>query len=271
MRKPSFFLFLVPLIFSTTSFAAPESPFHFESKNEQSTLVEFFTSENLKSCNAAESWFSGFKDSPDLFTKIIPVSYHLDKWDDRTWKDGLAVPDSKERFLGYSHFWHTSNLYVPVIAVDGVEWSGWSHEQAIPPSLQKVGVLSVDGSINGEFVASFKAVDDTISDWTVHAALMGCEMPSEVKRGQNTGTFTHEFVAFAHQSQLMRRPYGTDWKATLKLKIPPGIGPKRRAVAVWISHGDSPLPLQAAGAYYPQVSAPKKIAPKPTESSIDII
>ena len=67
----------------------------------------------------------------------------------------------------------------------------------------------------------------------------------------------------AYQSQPMKKSYTLDWKAKIKLKPLPGVGPKKRAVAVWVSQGKNPIPVQVVGRYYPGEDAeskPKKTA-----------
>ncbi len=154
--------------------------------------------------------------------------------------------------MTYTRFWNTRTIYAPVIVVNGTEWNGWARGQDMPISSPEIGVLSVDGTLGGEFRIAFEPLDETITDWTVHGALLACEVESKVKRGENQDeTFLHEFVAMAYQSQPMRRSYDQKWKSVLKLKFPAGMGPKRRAVAIWISRGANPRPLQAVGRYYP--------------------
>ena len=238
-------LFLTPFSF------AEEGSFHFQSGQTQNTLVEFYTSEVLKSCNPAEAWFNNFKNSEQCFKQVIPVSFHFNKWDDRTWKDKFAISGSSTRFLSYARLWNARGVYAPVVVINGVEWSGWAKGQAMPSFSRKVGVLSVEATQGGDIAVSFNPTDKNALDWTVHAALLGCEIESKITRGENANKkLAHEFVALAYDSQAMRKSYTSDWKARIQLSMPPGMGPKRRAVAVWITEGENPIPLQAAGRYF---------------------
>ena len=57
---------------------------------EQVTLLELYTSQGCSSCPPAERWLNSYVDSDELWTKTVPLAFHVDYWDYLGWKDSLA-------------------------------------------------------------------------------------------------------------------------------------------------------------------------------------
>ena len=64
-----------------------ENSARFESGPTQVNLLELYTSEGCSSCPPAEAWLSEFSESEDLWRAVVPVSFHVDYWDNLGWKD----------------------------------------------------------------------------------------------------------------------------------------------------------------------------------------
>ena len=79
----------------------------------------------------------------------------------------------------------------------------------------------------------------------LHIALLGMDLPSDIRAGENAGRHTtHQFVVLAHTQVTSDQLH---WQTTL-----PQIGKlqsKRAALVVWVSAPNDPTPLQATGAY----------------------
>ena len=239
--------------------AAENTGFSFQSLSTQNTLMEFYTAETLKNCNSAEAWLSRFKDSPLCFNQVIPVVFHLSRWDDRNWKDPFALLESTARFVTYTRLWNARGIYAPTAVLNGTEWNGWSREQEPPESGRKVGVLSVTGKSSAEISISFSPRNQEAREWTAHAALLGCAMESKVPRGENANkVFVHEFVALSYQSEVMQKSDAANWTATVKFKPSTRSVSKQQAVAVWVTQEKILLPVQAIGGYLPEPKSARK-------------
>ena len=53
-------------------------------------VVELYTSEGCNSCPPADQWVRGMGRSGYSFDSVVPLSLHVDYWDDLGWKDRFA-------------------------------------------------------------------------------------------------------------------------------------------------------------------------------------
>src|SRR6476620_7857286 len=58
-------------------------------------LVELYTSEGCSSCPPADKRLTGFSSATQ--DKVVPLSLHVDYWDDLGWKDPFAQAGFAER------------------------------------------------------------------------------------------------------------------------------------------------------------------------------
>ena len=89
------------------------------------TLIELFTSEGCSSCPPAEKWVNGLEDHSDLWSRVVPVAFHVDYWDYIGWPDRFATRDHSLRQRAYREVGHTRGIYTPGFVVGGREWRGW--------------------------------------------------------------------------------------------------------------------------------------------------
>ena len=206
----------------------------FESGETQSTLIELFTSEGCSSCPPAEKWLSALKSNPDLWKKIVPVAFHVDYWDRLGWRDRFAKPEFTSRQQRYAAAWGGDSVYTPGFVVNGKEWQGWFGGNVTPPSSTKVGVLRVSLGADRKITATFVPVKTEAGALSLNVALVGNDLQSDVKRGENTGRkLRHDFVVL----QLMKGDMtnqGSLWTGTVLL--PSNAEPdKATAFAAWFN------------------------------------
>jgi hypothetical protein len=83
------------------------------------------------------------------------------------------------------------------------------------------------------------------------AALLGFDLSSDVKAGENRGRkLQHDFVLLATAKATSKRS-GDSFQAELSLNPGAGILPKRLAVAAWVTGSGTLEPLQAVGGWLP--------------------
>jgi hypothetical protein len=73
------------------------------SNDHPPVLVELFTSQGCSSCPAADAFV---RDLPRLGLgrdRVLPLTFHVDYWDDLGWKDPFASPAFSERQRRYAH------------------------------------------------------------------------------------------------------------------------------------------------------------------------
>jgi hypothetical protein len=222
-------------------------PQTFESSDTQSTLIELFTSEGCSSCPPAEKWMSALKSNQDLWKKMIPVAFHVDYWNHLGWRDRFAKPEFTSRQQRYAARWGGDSVYTPGFVVNGKEWR-WFGGDAIPTTSAKVGVLRVSLSTDGKLSASFIPETTQPRALALNVALLGNDLESDVKRGENSGRkLRHDFVVLQLAKSEMTNQ-GNLWNGTVLLSRNSGTD-KATALAAWVQSGETAPPIQATGGW----------------------
>src|SRR5438046_2006434 len=235
------------VIWLAAGYIFASEPKTFESGDTQSSLIELFTSEGCSSCPPAEKWLSALKSSSDLWKKAVPVAFHVDYWDHLGWRDRFAKPEFTSRQQRYAAAWGGDSVYTPSFVVNGKEWHGWFGSNAMPITSTKVGVLRVSVGDDGKVSATFGPETMQARPLALNVALLGNDLESDVKRGENSGRkLRHDFVVF----QLAE----TDLIASVdcwigSISIPKQNAEKPRAFAAWVSEEDVDSPIQATGGW----------------------
>jgi hypothetical protein len=225
-------------------------PIRLQSTEEQVSLLELYSSEGCSSCPPAESWLSELKKSPKLWRDWVPVAFHVDYWDSLGWKDSFGSKEFSARQREYADQWRTQSVYTPGFVFDGKEWRDWFQHQAFPPTTSKrVGVLqglSADGS---SWRFTFQPISSAaLGTYEFHAALLGFELTSDVKAGENRGRkLAHDFVVLKLEEAASRREKDS-FQANITFRVPDRlIATTPRGIAVWVTLPNNPEPLQAVG------------------------
>jgi hypothetical protein len=246
--KATCFGFRVALLL-INAVAMPASPMPattFESGDTQNSLIELFTSEGCSSCPPAEKWMSGLKSNQDLWKKIVPVSFHVEYWDRLGWRDRFAKPEFTARQQRYAAAWGGDSVYTPGFAINGKEWRGWFGGNAVPTMSSKIGVLRVSLGDDRKLNASF--IPETAQPRTLalNVALLGNDLESDVKRGENSGRkLRHDFVVL-DLIKIDMANGSNGWTGSVVLPIRSS-NDKTTALAAWITENSTPI--QATGGW----------------------
>ena len=206
----------------------------FESGETQTSLIELFTSEGCSSCPPAEKWLSAFKSNPDLWKKTVPVAFHVDYWNHLGWYDRFSKPEFTSRQRRYAAGWGGDSVYTPGFVVNGREWRDWLSGNALPTSSKKVGSLRVIFSEDGKVGATFVAESTQPNALLLNVALLGNDLESDVKRGENTGRkLRHDFVVLNLIKVDMAKE-ANRWTGSVAFPTQSG-GDKPSALAAWIT------------------------------------
>ncbi len=212
----------------------------FRSAPGGTSLLELYSSEGCSSCPPADAWLSALRREPGLWTDFVPVAFHVDYWDYLGWRDELASPEFTARQQSYGR------LLTPELLLNGRPLSGRSAAVLAKPK-SDAGALELrsDGASG---VVRFKANGSDAGGLTAHAVLIGFDVASSVSRGENGGrVLRHDFVVLAHERQPLK-----NGRAAFLFKKNLAARAGRLGVAAWVSRGDDPAPLQAAGGYLKQ-------------------
>ena len=214
------------------------------SGTKQVTLLELYTSQGCSSCPPAERWLNEYIDDDDLWTRVVPMAFHVDYWDYIGWKDTYATPEYGERQRDYARAGKARTVYTPGLFSNGREWRGWTLRMNPRASDREPGNLSVVIS-ERQLVATFA---DTAASLELHVALLGSGLETPVERGENRNrTLRQDFVVLAHATHIS--PAGR-WEVPVPQSA--HTGASRYGIAVWVSEPGNPAPLQATGGWLPQ-------------------
>ena len=243
MRSLAFLACLLP--FATMVNAADKQ---FASGPQQTALVELYTSEGCSSCPPAEAWLSRQKDSPGLWKQFVPVAFHVDYWDRLGWRDRFSSKEWTERQGRYAALWGSESVYTPAVVVNGREQRSWSSSNLAQPNDKQVGVLRATTTDGQVFAIDFKPEQGTSADWETHLALLGADLSTQVRAGENSGrNLKHDFVVMALVGADLK-PESGKLRATLTINA--SAEPSaRRAVAIWVTRKGQLAPVQATGGW----------------------
>ena len=214
------------------------------SGNQQTNLIELFTSEGCSSCPPAEKWLNSLKSDPRLWKKIIPLAFHVDYWDYIGWKDTFAKPENTQRQQRYQQEGGIRTVYTPGFLNNGEEWRRWFGLKTIQSSHKMPGQLDV--TISGKQIsAKFSPIDKQKKRLKLNVALLGFGFSNTIKSGENSGKkLAHDFVVLAHASK------DSD-NMTWRMMLPSSNThkPRRFGVAIWVSSTNKQTPIQTVGGW----------------------
>jgi hypothetical protein len=219
----------------------------FSSGERQVTVIELFTSEGCSSCPPADRWLSQLRQDPGLWQEFVPLAFHVDYWDYIGWRDRFAAPEFAARQREYARTGGVSTVYTPGFIVNGQEWRGWFRGHARPASSATVGALNARFGDNTVAIRFAPAADR--GDYVGHAALLGADLATEVRAGENRGRqLRHDFVVLARR-QVGLSTTGAVHSGQLEF-VPTDTGSGLpAALAVWVTRRGELAPLQATGGW----------------------
>jgi hypothetical protein len=178
----------------------------------RTVLVELFTSQGCSSCPAADAFVRDFPRLGLDRAHVVPLTFHVDYWDDLGWKDPFAAPAFTERQRRYAEGGHLHSpdgagglqgLYTPQMIVDGaVHFSGRQRQlalQEIRKAAAAPAVLDVDATavVQGARATvtvrlAPRAPDAFRQPLRLQVALAARAARTAVTRGENSGATLEE-------------------------------------------------------------------------------
>jgi len=218
----------------------------FESAGTRTTLIELFTSEGCSSCPPADAWLSKWKERPELWKSVVPVAFHVDYWNRLGWADRFATVANTARQRRYAAAWRTNGVYTPGFVLNGSEWRDWPGPLSTA-GVERAGKLRVTVHDLQQATVTFTPYDSQARPLQFELALLGGNLESDVKRGENSGRTLHHDFTVLHFTSAPLHAAERGFSATVPL--PPKIAQTSLSIAVWITPGDAQPPLQATGGW----------------------
>jgi hypothetical protein len=155
-------------------------------------IVELFTSQGCSSCPPADAFMAEVRAMKD----VVALTYNVDYWDYRGWRDTLAAPENSKRQYKYAKARGDMDVYTPQMIIDGASHVVGSQKSAViaaikrslmspPPMWIPVSIFANDAEFQitvGEAPPDMPA--PIASLWFVSVAP---QMPVEIEKGENAG------------------------------------------------------------------------------------
>jgi hypothetical protein len=230
------------------------APMVFQSTEQQTSLLELFTSEGCSSCPPAEVWFSTLKDDPGLWRDFVPVAFLVDYWNYLGWRDPWSKEDFSDRQRDYARAWGSENVYTPDSVLNGIDWHRWFWQRKVPAGGSGPnGVLKVASEDGVHWRVSYVPPETGavagVQVWQLYTSLLVSGVGSDVTAGENSGRhLNHDFVALSLTEQpLVSKTNELKGAFQIDEKLKPGSG--RLALAVWVCRNGQTEPAQAVGGW----------------------
>ena len=221
----------------------------FKSGTEQTSLLELYTSQGCYSCPPAENWLNALKDSPRLWSKVVPIAFHVDYWDYLGWKDPYGMKRNQQRHYAYKFQGHTNAIYTPEVILNGADYTIWRQGEAPRlPVASDVGELELSIDKDKGVRVYFSSSAKSSSALKANIALLGFGIVAKIAAGENEGkTLHHEFVALEQNSKTAH-PVGQLYL----WQFPPiesNHARRRTALVAWLDKEGDNRPIQATGGW----------------------
>lgn len=176
------------------------------SGQQQTAVVELYTSEGCSSCPPADQWLEALIQIPRDELDILALAFHVDYWDYLGWKDRFGSPrhTSRQRQLGANN--NQRSIYTPEFFVDGAEARGTrkviekirSSNNKLARIQLKLSVSKTDDTLHLELQSTNP---ETLSS-TLHSRFIVYEsqLATDVKRGENSGELLQHQQVVRHMS-----------------------------------------------------------------------
>ncbi len=179
-------------------------------RGEPVAVVELFTSEGCSSCPPADKNLQRLaKLGMTTHRNLIPLSFHVDYWNDLGWTDPLSQAEFSDRQREYAAAIQKRNVYTPQMIVNGhVEFVGSDQkvsdkavELALKTPVKHLVDLTIPEARAGQklqlryHVEAVNPAADADSDYVLNVAIVSELETFEVSRGENEGKkLSHAWV-----------------------------------------------------------------------------
>ena len=163
------------------------------SNEQQTAVLELYTSEGCSSCPSADKWLAALVEVPEDELDVLALAFHVDYWDYLGWKDRFGSPDytSRQRYLGRANSQRT--IYTPEFFVNGVEARGTRKvlDKIRTANNQQAEIqlkLSISKSSDSLQIELMSVTPDAVEQPLLHRYFVyENELMSDVTRGENSG------------------------------------------------------------------------------------
>jgi hypothetical protein len=164
-------------------------------------IVELFTSEGCSSCPPADDVLTRLeREQPVPGVEIIPLSEHVDYWNDLGWQDRFSSPLFSGRQQDYGHSFRLESVYTPELVVNGQTETVGSDWNAVTKAISLASGgdrATVRAAMLPDNTVAFsvKGLPAGTRVAEIYLAVTESNLESAVLNGENTGRhLTHTGV-----------------------------------------------------------------------------
>lgn len=245
-----FFIYFLPqLLLSSETWFPQKKKQTYTNDHQEIFLIELFTSEGCSSCPPADKWMNQLEKHPKLWTRFIPLKWHVDYWNYLGWKDPLSNADYTNRQKQYSKEWKSSTIYTPGFVFDGKEGKS-SFSNKISQKQKKkltIGKLQAIYQGKGQFLIEFLPQKLPYKNIQINMALLGSGISNKVTRGENRGRkLSHNFVVLDYKNQEVALKK-SKFQIKMLVQKKNSIKTQELFVVFWINLPQNLKPIMATG------------------------
>jgi hypothetical protein len=219
----------------------------------QVAVIELFSSEGCSSCPPAEAWLGKLRAQEGLWTRFVPVAFHVSYWDELGWRDPWASADYTRREYAYAAAWHEASVYTPCFVRNGAEWRPGTADDMGESAAKNAGQLTLTRLEDGRLQIEYQPAGKTpaAASWDATVVLLGGGVVSTVSAGENAGRkLPQEFVVLKlATAALTNSTEGSGSYVHVFDAFPKSSATPRRAIAAWVSRAGQLAPVQAVGGW----------------------
>jgi hypothetical protein len=239
----------IALLSPTLSWAACDV----KSGPKKAALVELYTSEGCSSCPPADKRLSQFPSRDFSWAQVVPISLHVDYWDDLGWKEPFAQPQFSERQSWLVHANGHKTSFTPHFFVSGTEvrdWRGDLDDQlkrvTVEPSHADIRIHAEATGPDAVSIAASATAPGSGDPLALFVVLTEDKLTSSVSAGENRGiTLSHDHVVRKWIGPIALNAGQVDFKQ--KVTTGSGWNPVRLGVAGFVQNLRTGQVLQAVG------------------------
>jgi len=188
-------------------------------------VLELYTSEGCSSCPAADDLLGLIvRQSRADHSRIYPLEFHVDTWNQPTFSDPFSEARFRERQESYYNAKITREVFTPQMIINGTRSEIGSDSQAVRAKIEQATREPLFSEVT---LAVTRSDQELVAEATLSAipaggvlnvVLVERGLVHEIPKGENAGrTLHHENVVRSFVSTPLAQP-----KASVKLPIPPG-------------------------------------------------
>jgi hypothetical protein len=186
----------LPFLLAAACNAAQSEPATSGSAGKPSGLVvlELFTSQGCSSCPPADRLLTKLAAAGTLANRqVVPLSFHVDYWNDLGWADPFSHPLWSQRQRAYASSLGERGVYTPQVVVSGTAHAVGSDRSKLEKLVRNApstAELKVAATWSGEAV-QVKVADAAPAGTELWIAVWQDGLDTAVKRGENRGEALH--------------------------------------------------------------------------------